>query len=556
MEKALFFNSVADPTNPTGYDRPFNADDISDFLSAAWDTGVLKSHTDNAENLGLKIVPNNGMSVTQNVGRAAIKGKSYYNDSLKSFTISPNGTSAKRYDYIVLRYDNNINSRTIKTELVTGSSNKPTLNDLTRNDTVYELMLAYIEVAPSATSITQANIIDTRGDKDLCPYFTAVKGYDDYYDAIIETHEYSGTISSATPTVVTDIASSLYNDKYSLVEVYTNGLKEPKTAYSVSASGEFLIINFTTPKAAGAEITVKLDNFIDGEGMSTALAQYNQLVQDVANLKTFGEYNYVCNGVNDNVKISEIAQAFINDATTNTQLTINVYGKFGITAAYGGDGSTANRYKWFDFNSNPTDKTKRIILDFSHCDIITVPVKGNTRNAIFIGYNMHIKNARLVANCEEASCRVDIFSTNTGDLKADNCYFESLVTGDVYLTYTGTFTNCEAYLRSKNSHAYGFYLMSASKPCIVIGGRYRVYTGNNASGYYSTVVYASSTETKASCVMYAVNMPTVDETGYYQKHIVAMNSGYFTATGLITTKALTMGGSVTQSVTGTIPINM
>jgi len=551
-EKYFFFNAMVKDdlkteTNPEGYDRVINADDISEWQSAFFDTGVVKN--------GLGIEPIGGMLVNVNVGRAAIRGKGYANTTVKQITIAP-ADATLRYDMIVLRY-NNIQStadtsRKITAEYVKGTNVVPTVNSLTRNASVYELLLGYVIVGANATSIN--SVVDTRGDKELCGWFTPVKGYDDYYDAIVQKHEYNITLSSSSLTVLTNLASSLYNSKYSFVEVYTNGLKEPETAYTVSLSGGYINITFTAQKSAGAKISVILSNFLDGEGMSTALSQYTQLVQDVAKFKTANEYNYICNGSNDNVKISEIAQAFASDTTlpTNAQLTINVYGSMGITAAYGGYGNAFDSYRWFDIG---TSDNKRIIIDFAHCGVINVPLKGSTTSTIFSGNNVYIKNARLVANCNESGCSNYIFSSTSGEIKAENCYFESLVTNAASLSSSGTFINCEAYLSSTSSNAHCFSMTSSSKPVVVIGGRYRAYTASTASNITSALAYTSSSASEASIVMYGVNMPTVARSGFYQKNAVLLNGGYITSTGLITALPITTGTGVTASITGTIPLN-
>ena len=205
-EKSLFFNALPSSDTPTGYDRNYNADDISDWLSVVWDNGVVKG--------GLNVTAATGMTVNLNVGRAAIKGKAYINNAITSFTVAPNGASSTRYDYIILRFNNNVAVRTIEAMLVTGTTSLPTTaGSLTREGNIYDLMLCYIAVAPNASSIVQANITDTRGYDnsvnssgtpvygdlaDACPYFTAVKGYDNYYDAIIQTFESVVTLQSTS----------------------------------------------------------------------------------------------------------------------------------------------------------------------------------------------------------------------------------------------------------------------------------------------------------------------------------------------------------------------
>lgn len=548
-EKSLFFNAFEDNSSVTGYDRNYNADDISDWQSAFFETGIIKN--------GLAVTAGGGLTVNVATGKAAIKGKAYINTSIKTLT-ADTATSSARYDMIVLRY-NNVQStaetsRKISIEYKKGTGSVPTVTSLERTNTVYELLLAYIYIG--ANSSTIGTIYDTRGDKELCGWFTPVKGYDDYYDAIVQHYESVVTMASAGLTAITDLSSDLYNKNYSLIEVYTNGIKEPHEAYSVSLSAGYIVITFNAQKATGARITVELDNFIDGEGLNTVLSQYTQLVADVTNLKASNEFNYICNGVNDNVLISQLAQAFVNDATlpANAQLTINVYGKLGITAAYGGDGSAANRYKWFDIGT-PVNSDKRIIVDFTHCNIINVPLGGNSRNVVFNGYNAHVKNARVIANCNVDGCVNYFFASNNGEIKAENCYFESLVTSDVYLSYSGTFINCEAYLSSETTHAYCFYLVTASKPVVVIGGRYRAYTANSTTGYVSAVAYSPSAETGAACVMYCVNAPTLARAGYLQKYALLIYGGYITSTGLITALPVTVGTSVNSSITGTIPLS-
>ena len=75
-EKALFFNALPDSSRPTGYDRNYNADDISDWLDVVLPTGVVKNTT------GLKVEAAGGMAVSVNVGKAVINGKPYRNDRL------------------------------------------------------------------------------------------------------------------------------------------------------------------------------------------------------------------------------------------------------------------------------------------------------------------------------------------------------------------------------------------------------------------------------------------------------------------------------------------
>lgn len=546
MSKALFFNALPDNTSETGYDRNYNADDLSDFLSMVCDTGVIKTNTVNAEPQGLKVVATSGMMINVNVGKAAIKGKAFINETLEGFTVAANGTASNRYDYVVIKYDNNISARNIALELRTGTSAKPTVDNLTRSGRVYELMLAIITVAPSVASITQTNIADTRGTADLCPWFTAVKGYDDYYDAIIQPHESTVTTTSVTNTVVTGLPSNLYNERYSLIEVYTNGIKEPESAFSASVSSGYIVITFAAQKAVGTKITVILNNFIDGEGMTTALAQYTQLVRDVADLKESGEFNYICNGANDNILISNIVKTFysINDYRN---LKLNIIGNIGVSQPASGTGTSANPYVWFDFTKQVT--TNRVAtVDFSNAGAITPTIASGKVYNVFKAEEIKIIGANVIASNTEANTTVKVFSSTSGRIYAENCRFWLTCYIDSLIAHTGTFVNCRGSVTNVASNSY-CYLTASSGIVRIYNGEYYAYTGDaNAK---SAIVGQSGAD--AVTMLYGVNAPTSSRSGFYQTNAIYQVSGggLISCTDLISTLPLNVV-SGSSNIRGTL----
>lgn len=512
--KGLFFNALPSETSATGYDRNYNADDLSDFLSIVCDTGVIKA-TD-----GLKVSAPGGMSVNVNAGKAVLKGKPGIQTTLESFAIAANGTTSNRYDYIVVRYDNNVSVRDVYLELRTGTSDIPTAANLTRSDKVYELMLGYIKVAPSATSITQDDITDIRGDAELCPWFTAVKGYEDYYDAIVQTHESTVITESLTNTVITDLPSKLYNEKYSLIEVYTNGIKEPETAFTASVSGGYIVVTFTTQKAVGTKITAIVSNFIDGEGMTTALAQYTQLLQDVTELKASGEYNYICNGVNDNILIGNIVRAYLQAVTSGDygSMKLNVIGTIGIAGAAYGQGTTTNPYGWFNLNIG---SNRRAIVDFSRCSHIAPPIADGTYNHIFHANNgIEIIGATVVASNTATDTVIRISGTTSGVVRFENCRFYITGYKDSLIALRGTFTNCRGSVANTTNNSYCF-LPASNGVVRVIGGEYYAYTGD--ANIQSAIVGQSGAD--AVSILYGVSAPTAARSGYYQTHSIYQMSG-------------------------------
>lgn len=545
MSKALFFNALPDQTSQTGYDRNYNADDLSDFLSIVCDTGVVKTNNDTSGNpQGLKVVSASGRVINVNAGKAVIKGKAFINDALASFTVPQNGTTSTRYDYVVVKYDNNVSARNITLELRTGTSAVPSVGSLTRTEKVYELMLAYIGIAPSADTVS---IYDMRGKDARCPWFTAVKGYDDYYDAIVEKHE--STVAYSTNPVITTLPSALYNEKYSLIEVYTNGIKEAETAYTASASGGYITITFAATKASGAKITVVLSNFIDGEGMATALAQYTQLLQDVTDLKTGNEFNYICNGVNDNVLISNIVRTFfsVNDYK---RLKLNVIGDLGMSAPAVGTGESTNPYSWFNFTKQVT--TNRLItLDFTNASAINPTLTNGTTNYIFKAEDINIIGASVIVSNIETNTNVKVFGTTSGRIYAEHCRFWVTAYNNSLIASTGTFVNCRGSVANAASNSYCFNTASGGI-LRLYGGEWYAYTGD--SNAISGVIGQSGAD--AVSILYGVNAPQVARSGYTQKYSLyqTASGGMVNCTDLISVLPMDVKTGI-SNIRGTIEKN-
>ncbi len=518
-EKSLFFNAFADDTSATGYDRNYNADDLSDWQSAFLDTGVIKTDNVGGAPQGLKVVAAGGLSVNVNTGKAAIRGKGYINTSLKTLTAEIAGSSA-RYDMIVLRFNNVQNtattSRKITAEYKKGTGSIPTVSSLQRDSNVYELLLAYVYVGANATTL--GTITDTRGDSELCPWFTPVKGYEDYYDAIIQKYESTITMASTSTTVITELPSNLYNNKYSLIEVYTNGIKELTSAYTVSLSGGYIVITFTGQKVAGTKITVILDNFIDGEGMSTALTQYTQLVQAVTDLQAAGEYNYICNGVNDNVLIGDIVRAYLAAGTDYGTMKLNVIGNIGMQVPARGGGTTSNPYAWFNFD---TASNRNVIVDFTRCGQISPTIIDGTYNRIFHSDNdIHIIGANVVVSNTTTETLIRITETASGVVKFENCRFYITAYRDSLIGIHGTFINCRGSVANIINNSYCF--LPASNGVVKInGGEYYAYTGDSTK--QSAIVGQSGAD--AVSILYAVSAPTSARSGFYQTNSLLQWAG-------------------------------
>lgn len=193
-EKSYFFNDVND-------DRVYLAEDFAMFFSTLIANGVFPNPSTNLQVLANEETP---MAITIKPGKAWINGYLYWNPdnlvkNLESAYTNP------RIDRVVIRWVSN--SREIKAYVLTGIPGAvPVAPELTRNSDVWELAIADIWVGANVTTITQANITDTRLSNDLCGIVHALVQQVDV-TTIFNQYQawYLETVNDAT----TDIATML-----------------------------------------------------------------------------------------------------------------------------------------------------------------------------------------------------------------------------------------------------------------------------------------------------------------------------------------------------------
>lgn len=144
------------------YDRTYDADNFAEFFSSLIGNGVSAAIED-----CFKVSVSSGMSVSVAPGFAWIKGHYVKSDANETKTLSPAPSSGSRIDAIVLQLDES--SRDIKLVVLEGTSGvSPSIPVLTRTAEKYEIMLAYITVSASTSSLTASNITDTRSNTEYC----------------------------------------------------------------------------------------------------------------------------------------------------------------------------------------------------------------------------------------------------------------------------------------------------------------------------------------------------------------------------------------------------
>lgn len=161
-----FFNAIKQSDGT--YDRTHNADQMSTYFEGLVSDGVYESVGD-----AMQVVASSGMQIQVKSGRMLINSKWVKNDAAYPITINTAHVTLNRYTAIVVRLD--LSARTISIVAKDGNNaTDPTKPTMTNSETIKEMCLAYIYVGRGVTSISQANIEDTRPDNNVCGWVTGI----------------------------------------------------------------------------------------------------------------------------------------------------------------------------------------------------------------------------------------------------------------------------------------------------------------------------------------------------------------------------------------------
>ena len=162
-EMGLFFESI-------NGDRRYKVVELVAYLRPFFSDGVFPNPS-----TGLQVLETSerDMFVTVKVGDAWINGRMYRNLDDKKIRLDPSDSATTRIDRIVVGC--NYKDRVITSYVKKGTpATRATAPELVRNDTLYEISLAEITIAPGAIGITQSVIKDTRLDPSVCGIVTGL----------------------------------------------------------------------------------------------------------------------------------------------------------------------------------------------------------------------------------------------------------------------------------------------------------------------------------------------------------------------------------------------
>ena len=148
------------------HDRRYSAEDFCALFKDFFTDGVYGKDTN-----GFAVSSAGDMDISVGGGTAYIQGRWLRKSSPQVIEIGSGDTVYGRYDGVVIRcdYEKREVYIAVNEGIPSGTPEKPAPR---RDESAYEIVLAYIYVGANSVEVTQANIEDTRGDSALCGWVT------------------------------------------------------------------------------------------------------------------------------------------------------------------------------------------------------------------------------------------------------------------------------------------------------------------------------------------------------------------------------------------------
>ena len=157
-----FYNSVSG-------DRKYDARQMASIFDGVIVDGVYQSI-----GTALIVTASSGLQVRVGIGRAWFNHTWTLNDAVLPLTLAPADVVLSRIDAVILEVDSRDAARSNSIRVVTGTpSSSPLRPTLANSDTVRQYPLAYVAVAPGATSVQAADITNMVGTSST-PFVTGI----------------------------------------------------------------------------------------------------------------------------------------------------------------------------------------------------------------------------------------------------------------------------------------------------------------------------------------------------------------------------------------------
>lgn len=489
MFKSGFFNSK-------NGDRKYYAEDMNKPYSKLISNGVIP-----VPSSAMQVIAGTGLSVVIKPGTGLFGDKWGENDADEVKTLETAHPTLDRIDLVVVRSDKSESVRDTDAFIIKGTpASSPVAPSYNRTEYIKDYVLAEVRIPKGATSITQANITDTRADTTRCGWCTGLidqvdtstlfvqwqaayaeaaeenqESFDNWFSNVKETlatatliRQYVKRYNVQADGVTTvPIGINQFNANLDILEVYINGFNAiPTVDYTVNGSTS---ITLTNAVDTGSYVVFKVFKSIDGSDAETVVSQVTTLQNKVSALE---ENVYYCNSYNDNVDLKTFIETWLESAPTKDK--IEIVGQFvnnsAVTVA-----SDGNSYNFV----YELAEDRGLVLDFTKCEII------NAENNFMYLSNVEAVNCTVKYSGETTAvtafagksaaftgCEVR-GSVNGGEsygfkgdkLKLTDCRVNLQNSGAVYgISVTDSLLEgCKAYAYSSGGSAYGVSMATESR---------------------------------------------------------------------------------------------
>jgi hypothetical protein len=179
------------------------------FLSNGVYFGQYKNYGDNS----MRVILDGGLNIKVEPGAGIIEGADYENENESVFSLE-RPISGERIDRVIVKFDKTLATRETHLYIKEGNGTIPA--ELQRDDNIYEICLAEITVK-STTNLSEADIKDTRLDKNLCGIVTSLIS--------IDGEELYQKFKEYIDSVTTDIAFKSKDNTFTKKIIAQGGVK-------------------------------------------------------------------------------------------------------------------------------------------------------------------------------------------------------------------------------------------------------------------------------------------------------------------------------------------
>lgn len=519
-------------------DRVYGAEDLRKPYNVIYTDGI-KPDADGMAGDNLKVSALDGLKISVAAGFAQLGGAWFENESAYIITLDT-ANAADRYDCVIIRNDDNESVRE-PSIYIKSLSAIPTINNLTREGGIYEICVAYVRVPALATGITGANIVDTRTDGALCNVMSGVGA------TVIRTYR-NTYFSETTNQALIPIGIPQFNRSKDELTVIVEGRVFTEGANYTVNNNEQITLSIGLP-VTGTRIDFEVRKNVNAAGAETVVQEVAELRKEMTAANRKLEYDYYCNGVNDNVLIGDIVRAYLSGGTDYGSIRLNIIGTLGMSIPAKGSGTNANPYVWFNFG---VESNRKAILDFTRCGQITAPIINGSYSYIFQAYKIHVIGANVLASNTVSGTTtrlVETFSNSAVIFEYCRIWINGYV--NCMLSTRGTFRYCRGSVANVTENSYCF-LPSIGGVVKIDGGEYYAYTGDSTK--QSAIVGQSGADSVS--ILYGVSAPTSGRTGFYQTNSLLQwtGGGIMNCTDLISALPLIVVAGI-SNIRGTITMS-